>query len=217
MNTKNVAIAVVAIVVVVAVAGAAYWLMNDDDEGSTTDDSFVPYEMLSEGTFEYNAHGFVNEDLTEYHYATMNINLSQDSISFDNISKYELTPEDTTSEGWTNLVQEAQNREYDTTESRMPGVGIEEIQDRMIRSFGFLDGWTAIPTSVEYELTMPIDGVYFHEFTGYKFLKGADVIYVATNGLVLEAYLYDSDVPGNDLDFLLSGAERISEYGPSVY
>lgn len=217
MNTKTVAVAVIAIIVVVAVAGVTYWMMNDNNDNAPSEDPFVPYEMYSEGKFEYTAPGFMNDDLTEYYFAVMNINLTHDLLSFENIAKYVRTEDNMSPETWENCVQEALDRVYDTNEWEMLGMGIEEIQDRMIRSFGFLDGWTAIPTAVEYELNMPIDGVYFHEFTAYKFVKGGDAIYVATNGLILEAYLYDVSAPGHHFDFMLNGASRLSEYGPSIY
>lgn len=217
MNNKNIAIGVVALVVIVAVAGVAYWMMDDRGNDSVPTDSFVPYEMYSEGTFEYYAPGIINDSHTEYCFADMTVTLNQDSILFNDISKHIIVPENTTPEGWNNYIQEALEREYDTVEWKMPGVGIEEIQDRMIRSYEFLEGWTPVPTSVEYELRMLIDGVAVHDLTGYKFVKGSDAIYVTTDGIVLEVYLYDSSVPGNHLDFLFKGAQRTSEYGPTIY
>ena len=217
MNNKTVTIGVVALVVIVAVAGVVYWALTDE-KAPADEDPFVPYEMKYEGEYEFNALSIVNEDLTELYFAHMTVNVTKDNVSLEITEKYVRTPEDMNESTWSMRVEEAQTHVFDNSEWLMPGVGIEEIQDKMLKSFGFLDGWTAVPTSVDYE-SMVYEDIKNNnkEFTAYKFIKGSDAMYVTTEGRIVEYYMYDSTVPGQHLDFYLSGCERLSEYGPSNY
>lgn len=214
-NTKAVSIAAVVLIVIVAVAGVAYWKMNDDG-GAVKEDLFVPYEMKYEGEYGFNALSVVNEDLTEMYWGSITITVTADSITFSDVSKIVRTSEDTYGPTWQMYVEEAKAQVFDRFEWLMPGIGIEEIQEKMLKSFGFLDGWTAVPTSVDYE-SMVHEDIKNHntEFTAYKFIKGSDVMYVTTEGRIVEYYMYDPTVPGQHLDFYLAGCERLSEYGPS--